>query len=208
METPTHFEFCWGLDTLTHFEFPFVCVRGRKFHKARSEKRQQEFCKVRGIVYRSRSGSLAAASPSTPPRPAVASPSLPEPSPLDPVRRLHPLGGYTSTVNEPGSVPASRSPSPAVKIVSDLRITSWARAALHLRKKNVSIVVPSTGPLFFTDACCLPGPVPSTGRIRLCGCIPSTITRRCLVPVEVAAGGEGILDSRYLTHQQQAQAAM
>jgi hypothetical protein len=128
------------LDTPTHFEFVFVCVRGRKFHKARSEKRQQEFCTVRGILYRSRGGSLAAASPSTPPRPAVASPSPPEPSPPDPVRRLS-LGGYTSTVDESGSVPASRSPSPAVKIVSAIRITCWARTALHLSKEKVSSIV-------------------------------------------------------------------
>ncbi len=74
LDTPTHFEFCGGLDTPTHFEFLLVCVRGRKFHKVRSEKRQQEFCTVRGIVYRSRSDSLATTSPSTPPRPTVASP--------------------------------------------------------------------------------------------------------------------------------------
>ena len=53
MDSPTHFEFCWGLDSPTHFEFcggldslahTYVfCVRGRKFHKARSEKRQKEY---------------------------------------------------------------------------------------------------------------------------------------------------------------------
>ncbi len=75
LDTRTHFEICWGLETPTHFEFLFVSVRGKKFHKARSESHQQEFCTVRRIVYRSRSGSLASASPSTPPRLALASSS-------------------------------------------------------------------------------------------------------------------------------------
>ena len=58
--------------------------------------------------------SLAqAASPSTLPCPSVASPSPPASSQQDSVRRLS-LGGYTSTIDELDSVPASSSPSPAV----------------------------------------------------------------------------------------------
>ena len=41
LDSPSHFEFCWGLDFPTH-SYVF-CVRDRKFHKARSEKRQQEY---------------------------------------------------------------------------------------------------------------------------------------------------------------------
>ena len=41
MDSPTHFEFRGRLDSLTH-TYVF-CVRGRKFHKARSKKRQQEY---------------------------------------------------------------------------------------------------------------------------------------------------------------------
>jgi len=58
--------------------------------------------------------SLAqAASPSTLPCPSAASPSPPASSQQDSVRRLS-LGGYTSTIDELDSVPASSSPSPAV----------------------------------------------------------------------------------------------
>jgi hypothetical protein len=76
--------------------------------------------------------SLAqAASPSTLPCPSVASPSPPASSPQDSVRRLS-LCGYTSTIDELDSVPASRSPSPVV-VCSQYRLQQLQEGILSSR---------------------------------------------------------------------------
>jgi hypothetical protein len=72
-----------------------------------------------------------AASQLTPLCPAFASPSPPAPSQQDPVCRLS-LGGYTSTIDELDSVPASHSPSPAV-VCSQYRLQQLGEGILSSR---------------------------------------------------------------------------
>ena len=85
-----------------------------------------------------------------PPRPAVANPSPPAPPPQDAVRRRLSLGGYTSPVDDSDSVPASRSPSPAV-VCSQYRLQQLKEGIISSRYPTPPAAPPKDGYIYESE---------------------------------------------------------